>query len=137
MTMNVFKSMCWTHESQSLNLPTNKRLYGIDYRIHLNEFSVSKSFYWKQCKWDQQKFILIFLLKLCLLFCLICFLKILNRKATVSKETMRFDVWMATILSYMKPRFTKRITITGYSIPEVLRRLFLIEGATFFKKGHL
>ena len=35
----------------------------------LNELSASGSLYWKQSKWDQQKFILIFLLKLCLLFC--------------------------------------------------------------------
>ena len=55
--------MCWTHENQSLNFATNKRPYEIDYRTHLNEFSVSKSFYWKQCKWDQQKFTLIFLSK--------------------------------------------------------------------------
>ena len=33
----------------------------IDYRIHLNEFSVSKSLYWKQSKWDQQNFFYIFM----------------------------------------------------------------------------
>ena len=62
----------------------------------------------KWLEWDQQNFIFIFLLKLCLLFCFICLLKILNQKATVSKETIGFDVWMATILSHIKPSFTKK-----------------------------
>ena len=44
-------------------------------------------------------------------------LKILNQKATVSKETKGFDVCMATILSYIKPRSTAKIFIIGYSIP--------------------
>ena len=48
------------------------------------EFRASKKFYWKQSKWDQQKFILIFLLRLYLLFCF---------KATVSKETVGSVVW--------------------------------------------
>ena len=48
------------------------------------EFRASKKFYWKQSKWDQQKFILIFLLGLYLLFCF---------KATASKETVGFVVW--------------------------------------------
>ena len=39
----------------------------INYRIHLN---ASKSLYWKHSKWDEQKFLLIFLLKLCLFFLL-------------------------------------------------------------------
>ena len=47
------------------------------------EFRASKSFYWKQSKWDQQKFILILLLRLYLLFCF---------KVTVSKETVGFVV---------------------------------------------
>ena len=72
---------------------------GINYGICLN---ASKSLYRKQSKWDQQNFLLIFLLKLCLLFCFICLLKILNQKATVSKETIGFDVWIATILSHIK-----------------------------------
>ena len=42
----------------------------------------------KQSKRDQQKFLLTFLMKLCLLFCFICLWKISNRKATVSKQTM-------------------------------------------------
>ena len=94
---------------------------GIDYRIHLNEFSASKWLYWKQSKWYQQKFLLIFLLKLCLLFCFTCLLRKLNQKATVSKETIGFDVWClifdATILSFIKSRSTTRRTIIGYSIP--------------------
>ena len=57
------------------------------------EFRASKKFYWKQSKWDQQKFILIFLLKLCLFFFFICLLKILDQKATVSKETVGSVVW--------------------------------------------
>ena len=39
----------------------------INYRIHLNAL---KSLYWKHSKWDEQKFLLIFLLKLCLFFLL-------------------------------------------------------------------
>ena len=39
----------------------------------------------------KKKIFYIFLLKLCLLFCFICLLKILNQKATVSKE-IGFDV---------------------------------------------
>ena len=35
----------------------------------------------------------------------------------VSKETMGLVVGMATILSYIIPRSTARITIIGYSIP--------------------
>ena len=65
----------------------------IDYRIHLNEFSASKSLYWKQSK---------------------------KQKLTVSKETIGFVVRMATISSYIKPRSTARFTIIGYSIPQVI-----------------
>ena len=75
-----------------------------DYRIHLNEFRASKSLYWKESKWDQRNFLLIFLLKLCSFFCFTFLLKILNQKATVSKETIGFIVRMATILSYIKKR---------------------------------
>ena len=87
---------------------------GINYRICLN---ASKSLYWKQSKWDQQNFLLIFSLKLYLLFCFIFLLIILNQKSTVSKETIGFDVWMATILSHIKPRSTTAITKICYSIP--------------------
>ena len=45
-----------------------------------NEFSASKLLYWKQSKWDQQKFLLVFSLKLFVFL----------RKSTVSKEV---DVW--------------------------------------------
>ena len=86
--------------------------------IHLNEFSASKSLYWKQSKRDQQKFILIFLLKLRLLFCFICVLKILNQEATISKETIGLDFWMTMILSYIKPR--SRITIVSYHAQQEL-----------------
>ena len=59
----------------------------------------------------------IFLWKLCLLFCFIFLLKILNQKATVSKETIGFIIRMATILGYIKQGSTTGITIIGYSIP--------------------
>ena len=65
-----------------------------------------------------KNFFLVFLLKSRLLFSITCLLKVLKRKATVSEETIGFDVWMATILSYIKPCFTTRITIISYSIPQ-------------------
>ena len=52
----------------------------------------------------------------CLLFYSIWLLKILNQKATVSKETIEFVIGMATILSDIKPRSTTGITIIGYSV---------------------
>ena len=55
-----------------------------------------------QSKWDQQIFLLIFLLKLRLFFCFIFLLKILNQKATASKENIGFVVRVATILIFNK-----------------------------------
>ena len=51
----------------------------------------SRSLYWEQRKWDQQKFILIFLLKLCLFFASNFKANEILR-ATVSKETLGFDI---------------------------------------------
>ena len=76
---------------------------GTDYRIHFSEFSVEALLETKQVSPTKISFDIL--------------LKILNQKATVSKETIGFDVCMATILSYIKPRSTTRIFIIGYSIP--------------------
>ena len=90
----------------------------IDYRIQLNECSCSKSLCWKQSKWDQQKFLFIFLLKLCLFFYFICLMKILNQKATIG-----FVFGLATILCYIKPRSTTRITIIVHQFYGTFRGL--------------
>ena len=82
-----------------------------------NEFSASKLLYWKQSKWDQQKFLFVFSLKLCLFFCG----NLLFRKKLmfdVWMDLKGFDVWMATILSHIQPRSTTRITIIGYLISQ-------------------
>ena len=74
------------------------------FRIHF-EFTLNSvlqnHFIGNKASGISKKFPLIFLLKLCLLFCLICLLKILNRKSTVLKAAIGFDVWMAAILNYM------------------------------------
>ena len=62
---------------------------------------------------------LILIIEIMFVFSSICLLKILNQKATVSKETIGFVARMSTILSYIKPCSTTRITIIGYSIPRL------------------
>ena len=79
---------------------------GINCRIYLN---ASKSLYEKQSKWDNKIFFWYFYWNyVCFFASFICLLKILNQKATVSKGTIGFDVWMATILSHIKPSSTKK-----------------------------
>ena len=56
----------------------------------------------------------------CLLFYFISLLKILNWKTLVSEKTIGFNVQIATILSYIKPRSTTRISLIGYLIPRHL-----------------
>ena len=89
---------------------------GVDCRIYLN---ASKPL-WKQSKWDQQNFLLIFLLKF--VFAFLLHLLIGNFKPESHCSGRNNWIWclMVTILSYIKSRSTARITIMGYSIPRHL-----------------
>ena len=89
--MNKIKTYCllWTDFTTSPNV----------FIVDFEQVSIGWEAKGRYTKQD----ILIFLLKLVFAFLLHLHLpKISNGKATVTKETIGFDVWTATILSYIK-----------------------------------
>ena len=91
----------------------------IDYRFHLNEFSASKSLYWKQANEINKILFWYFHWNYVCSLTVFAYWKFYTRKQTLTKETIGFALRLATI-SYKKPRSTARISITSYSVPQHL-----------------